>query len=58
MEYKQKIDGIGCGWAMVRIYERCLLRVCFVLVLFDGTWGQSEMWASGVVGMRRLTSEV
>lgn len=35
--------------------ERCLLHVWFVLVLFDGTWGQSEVRAAGMVDMRRLT---
>ena len=58
MEYKQKISEVECGWAVVQTYERCLLLVCFVLVLFDGTWGQCEMQASVMVGMRRLTNKV
>ena len=35
MEYKQNISWVGCGWAMVQIYERCLLHAYFFLILFD-----------------------
>lgn len=58
MEWKQKISGVERGWAMVQIYERSLLHVCSVLVLFDGTRGQCEIRASLTGGMRRLTSKV
>lgn len=54
MEFYQKRSRVECGWAMVKVSEGCLLRVCFALVQFDGIWEQAEMWAAGMVGMRRL----
>lgn len=40
---------------MVQVSERSLLHLCFALVQFDRIWEQAEMWAAGMVGIRRLT---
>lgn len=58
MGCKQKINRVERGWAAVYIYNRRLFCVDFVIVLCDGSRGRSEMWASGMVGVRRLTSRV
>lgn len=55
MEFYQKRSRVGCGWEMVQVSERSLLHLCFALVQFDRIWEQAEMWAAGMVGIRRLT---
>lgn len=58
MGCKQKINRVERGWAAVYVYNRRLIHADFVIVLCDGSWGWSEMWASGMVGVRRLTGRV